>query len=135
MIPPKADAAHVISAADALERLRAGNRAHLSNVQGISTCIDSARRSELVSVQEPFAIVLGCADSRVPAEIIFNQGPGDLFVVRVAGNIRSSVVNLRHGSQILEQLIQHDGLRVVGAEYSLEMDTVDFYEDLAEEKA
>ena len=210
----------MIPANEALERLRAGNRAFLSNDRGISTFVDSARRSEMVSVQEPFAIVLGCADSRVPAEIIFNQGLGDLFVIRVAGNIvapsqvgsiefaterfgtrlvvvlghstcsaveatledlehpthsrspnlraivdrirpavealwetdlrqnpevllqravraniHSSVENLRHGSQILEQLIQRDGLRVVGAEYSLETGVVDFYEDLAEKKA
>jgi carbonic anhydrase len=47
----------------------------------------SARRAELVSGQEPFAIILGCADSRVPAEMVFDQGLGDLFVIRVAGNI------------------------------------------------
>ncbi len=46
-----------------------------------------ARRKELVAGQQPFAIVLGCSDSRVPAEIVFDQGLGDLFVIRVAGNI------------------------------------------------
>jgi carbonic anhydrase len=45
------------------------------------------RRLSLVSGQEPFAIVLGCSDSRVPAELVFDQGFGDLFVIRVAGNI------------------------------------------------
>jgi carbonic anhydrase len=45
------------------------------------------RRQELIPHQEPFAIILGCADSRVPPEVIFDQGLGDLFVVRVAGNI------------------------------------------------
>ncbi len=49
-----------------------------------------ARRSELTGGQEPFAIVLGCSDSRVPAEIVFDQGLGDLFVIRVAGNIVAS---------------------------------------------
>src|SRR6202040_3026784 len=45
------------------------------------------RRREVASGQEPFAIILGCSDSRVPAEIVFDQGLGDLFVIRVAGNI------------------------------------------------
>ena len=49
-----------------------------------------ARRSELAAGQEPFAIILGCSDSRVPAEIIFDHGLGDLFVIRVAGNIVAS---------------------------------------------
>ena len=49
-----------------------------------------ARRRELTKGQEPFAIILGCADSRAPAEIIFDQGLGDLFVIRVAGNIVES---------------------------------------------
>src|SRR4029078_4964691 len=48
---------------------------------------DHARRAELTEGQEPFAIILGCSDSRVPAEIVFDQGLGDLFVIRVAGNI------------------------------------------------
>ncbi len=175
-----------------------------------------ARRGELLAGQEPFAIVLGCSDSRVPAEIIFDQGLGDLFVIRVAGNIvapsqigsiefaaerfgtrlvvvlghtlcgailatleelerptesrsphlrsivdrirpavetlletelrhnpaalvqhavraniRASVSHLRHGSQIIEQLIQSAGLLVVGAEYSLETGVVDFFDGLA----
>ncbi|MEN8759166.1 MAG: carbonic anhydrase [Desulfobacterales bacterium] len=76
------------SAIEALERLRAGNRRFVSDVlQYCSTPTIHTRRSELVSGQEPFAIILGCSDSRVPAEIIFDQGLGDLFVIRVAGNI------------------------------------------------
>ena len=205
----------MLSASEALERLREGNRRFASNtparpVQGF-TRRDALRR------QEPFAIVLGCSDSRVPAEIIFDQGLGDLFVIRVAGNvvapsgigsvefvaarfgtrlvvvlghsdcgavsatieelqgvpqvrsqnlrsivdrvrpsvesllevsrawspeellrqavranIRMSVNQLRHGSQLLEQFIQEDGLMVVGAEYSLENGLVDFLESPAE---
>ena len=76
------------SAIEALERLRAGNRRFVSDLlQYCSTPTIHTRRSELVSGQEPFAIILGCSDSRVPAEIIFDQGLGDLFVIRVAGNI------------------------------------------------
>ena len=178
------------------------------------------RRSELAAGQEPFAIVLGCSDSRVPAEIVFDQGLGDLFVIRVAGNIvassqigsvefaadrfgtplvvvlghsrygavlatleelmrprdnqsrnlrsivdrirpsvegllaidlghdpealvrravranvRVSANHLRHGSEVLEQLIQRDRLLVVGAEYSLETGDVEFFDGLPEGQA
>jgi len=199
----------MVSADEALERLRAGNLRFVSNDRRSSVPPTSALLSELAIAQQPFAIVLGCSDSRVPAEIVFDQGLGDLFVIRVAGNvvapsqvgsvefaaerfgtrlvvvlghsqcgvilatieelrrptetqsrnlrsivdrvrpavegllgtelehdglvkqavranIRASADHLRHGSQILEQLIQGDGLRVVGAEYSLETGVVDF---------
>lgn len=204
----------MLSASDALERLREGNRRFASNAPA-SPALRLTRRDELRR-QEPFAIVLGCSDSRVPAEIIFDQGLGDLFVIRVAGNIvapsgvgsvefaaarfgtrlvvvlghsdcgavgatieelqgipqfhsqnlrsivdrvrpsvesllevsrawnpeellhqavraniRMSANQLRHGSQLLEQLIQEDGLVVVGAEYSLESGLVDFLDGLA----
>ena len=203
----------MISAKDALERLGAGNRRFVSGVEPSHTLTSQIRRSEVAAGQEPFAIVLGCSDSRVPAEIVFDQGVGDLFVIRVAGNIvapsqvgsvefaaerfetplvvvlghsrcgavlatleelrrpkddqsrnlrsivdrvrpsveallatelrhqpealveqavranvRASVDHLRHGSEILEQLIQKGRLHVVGAEYSLETGVVDFFE-------
>ncbi len=72
---------------EALERLQAGNQRFVSGVQSLSTLSSRARRSDLVAGQAPFAIILGCSDSRVPAEIVFDQGLGDLFVIRVAGNI------------------------------------------------
>jgi len=207
----------MIAAPEALERLRDGNHRFVSDLEGRNTLIARTRRSELVANQEPFAIILGCADSRAPAEIIFDQGLGDLFVIRVAGNIvapsqvgsiefaaerygtrlvvvlghsrcgavlatleelerptetrspnlrsivdrirpsveglsgtgvrqdpealiqravraniRASVNHLRHGSQILEQLIQRDKLLVVGAEYSLETGVVEFLDDVPE---
>ncbi len=77
----------MISAQEALERLQAGNQRFVSGVQSLSTLSSRARRSDLVAGQAPFAIILGCSDSRVPAEIVFDQGLGDLFVIRVAGNI------------------------------------------------
>ncbi len=205
----------MISAVQALERLQQGNRRFVSNDRGGDTSTGQTRRSELVAGQEPIAIILGCSDSRVPAEIVFDQGLGDLFVIRVAGNvvapsqigsvefaaerfgtrlvvvlghslcgavlatleelerptdsrsrnlrsivdfIRPSVEellktephqnpdvlleqavranicasadHLRHGSEILEQLIRNDGLVIVGAEYSLETGIVDFFEGL-----
>ena len=200
----------MITARAALEALRQGNRRFVSK---LSRGVGSARRLELPARQEPLAIILGCSDARVPAEIVFDQGLGDLFVIRVAGNIvapsqvesvefaaeafgtrlvvvlghskcgaihatleqlarpsrdqsrnlssivdrirpavegllergrpfdrqtleqqavraniRMSADHLRHGSAVLEQLIQRDGLVVVGAEYSLETGVVDFFE-------
>jgi carbonic anhydrase len=189
----------------------------LSGVRSHDTLTNQVRRNELAAGQEPFAIILGCSDSRVPAEIVFDQGLGDLFVIRVAGNIvassqvdsvefaaarfgtrlvvvlghsqcgvvlatleelqqptdnqsrslrsivgrirpsveallgtelrrdpdalvghavraniRASADHLRHGSEILEQLIQTNGLLVVGAEYSLESGVVDFFDGMPE---
>jgi carbonic anhydrase len=77
----------MISAKDALTRLREGNLRFVSGSQNLPSRSDEARRSQLSGGQEPFAIILGCSDSRVPAEIVFDEGLGDLFVIRVAGNI------------------------------------------------
>jgi carbonic anhydrase len=76
-----------VTARDALKRLRDGNARFAAHVRSHDSLASAARRAELVMAQEPFAIVLGCSDSRVPVEIVFDQGPGDLFVIRVAGNI------------------------------------------------
>jgi carbonic anhydrase len=209
----------MISAREALDRLRDGNRRFAAGRQRGEARVGATRRNELTERQEPFAIVLGCSDSRVPAEIVFDQGLGDLFVIRVAGNIvapsqigsvefaaeqfrtrlvvvlghsgcgavtatieqlkrpfemqsrnlraivdrvrpsvepllatplrddpqalirdavranvRASASHLRHGSEILEQLIAHDGLLVVGAEYSLETGVVEFFEGVPPER-
>jgi carbonic anhydrase len=203
----------MISAREALERLREGNRRFVSDVPNRDALRFQTRRSEVATGQEPFAAILGCSDSRVPVEIVFDQGLGDLFVIRVAGNIvapsqigsvefaaerfgtrlvvvlghsrcgavqatleelqrptenqsrnlrsivdrvrpavegllatefrhdadalvrhavraniRASAAHLRHGSEVIEQLIQSDGLLVVGAEYSLETGLVDFFD-------
>ncbi|MBA4377861.1 MAG: carbonic anhydrase [Gemmatimonas sp.] len=77
----------MISASAALERLREGNRRFVSEVRNCDPDARQARRLELTAGQEPHAIILGCSDSRVPAELVFDQGLGDLFVIRVAGNI------------------------------------------------
>ena len=77
----------MIPAREALERLREGNRRFASGLQSPGAEPVHSRRDELTKGQEPFAIILGCSDSRVPAEIVFDQGLGDLFVIRVAGNI------------------------------------------------
>lgn len=77
----------MIPAREALERLREGNRRFATDTPSRGTLTSQARRDELTAGQEPFAIILGCSDSRVPAELVFDQGLGDLFVIRVAGNI------------------------------------------------
>ena len=203
----------MISAREALERLREGNRRFVAEERKSEALVSPRRRAELASGQEPFASILGCSDSRVPVEIVFDQGLGDLFVIRVAGNIvapsqigsvefaaerfntrlvvvlghsrcgailatlehlqrpsertsrnvhsivnrvrpaveglletdlkhdhdalvkqavranvRASANHLRHGSPLIEQLIETDGLLIVGAEYSLETGVVDFFD-------
>lgn len=202
-------------ALSALHRLREGNQRFICNQSRGWEMPDQKRRDEMVARQEPFAIILGCSDSRAPAELVFDQGLGDLFVIRVAGNIvapsqigsvefaasrfgtrlvvvmghsqcgailatldeirqqstqtsrnlrfivdrvrpsleplaitpstevteelvhrsvrahvRASADQLRSGSDVLKQLIQDEGLVVVGAEYSLETGVVDFFEGI-----
>ncbi len=75
----------IVPAADALTRLRAGNLRYFQNVRSVESMLSHNQRG--LESQSPFAIVLGCSDSRAPAEIVFDQGLGDLFVIRVAGNI------------------------------------------------
>ncbi|WP_092997130.1 carbonic anhydrase [Thiohalomonas denitrificans] len=203
----------MISALEALERLKAGNGRYVSNVMSLEALTSHGRRAEFVAEQKPIAVILGCSDSRVPAEIIFDQGLGELFVIRVAGNIvapsqvgsvefaaaqfgtplvvvlghsycgaigatidqligrgsspsrnirsivnrispsiaglvetdlrydreglmeeavranvRASANHLRHGSELLEQLIGEGTLVVVGAEYCLDSGRVDFFD-------
>ena len=77
----------MIPAEDALQRLIDGNGRFVRGELNSPGQLDQARRAELVADQKPFAIILGCSDSRVPAEIVFDQGLGDLFVIRVAGNV------------------------------------------------
>src|SRR5678815_311375 len=77
----------MISALEAFERLKTGNERFSAHVAGSDTIASQTKRMELTKIQEPVAIILGCSDARVPAEIIFDQGLGDLFVIRVAGNI------------------------------------------------
>ena len=135
---------------EALELLKAGNARYVDSLT--STDEYMQRRPELVKDQNPLAIILGCSDARVPVEIVFDQGLGDLFVIRVAGynlhelatangqdvdadelvdrsiraNVRMSVSQLKHGSRALEDLTNSGQLLVVGAEYDLETGKVRF---------
>ena len=203
----------MIAALDALARLREGNVRFVKNQTSGGAALNATRRAALLAGQEPFAIVLGCSDSRVPAELVFDQGLGDLFVIRVAGNIvapsqvgsvefaakrfgtrlvvvmghtrcgaimatleevlgrattdsrnlrsivdrirpsvemmisgrervdpdalmhdavranvRASTNHLRHGSELLEEMIRTESLLIVGAEYALETGVVSFFD-------
>jgi len=209
----------MITAIEALARLREGNRRFISNQSEAGALGNHGHRAALAAGPEPLAIVLGCSDARVPAELVFDQGFGDLFVIRVAGNVvspsqigsvefaagrygtslvvvmghsqcgaviatfeeltgratsqsrnlrsivnrvrpsmetvlavaaaaggdpnpetviadtvranvRASANHLRHGSELLERLIQEGTLVVVGAEYSLETGVVSFFDEV-----
>jgi carbonic anhydrase len=76
-----------MNALDALHKLRQGNARFINNVRGAEPILSQVRRADFVHRQNPFAVILGCSDARVPAEIVFDQGLGDLFVIRVAGNV------------------------------------------------
>ena len=91
----------MIAAREALERLRAGNARFTAHLRSADEFVSHTRRPELTMVQEPVAIVLGCSDARVPAELVFDQGLGDLFVIRVAGNIvaRSQVGSVEFAAE------------------------------------
>ena len=202
----------MISAQEALHQLREGNLRFASGQAGTDPINSQGHDRRWTDGQAPFAVVLGCSDSRVPVEVVFDQGFGSLFVIRVAGNIvapsqigsiefaaerfgtrlvvvlghtqcgaidatlevlrspagkpspnlmsivdrvrpsvegllgtdlarddatlaraaeranvRASVSHLKHGSRVLEDLIQKDGLLVVGAQYDLETGLVDFF--------
>lgn len=98
----------MISATEALERLREGNRRFVAGAPSRAQLPEPTDRRELVEGQEPFAVVLGCSDSRVPVELVFDQGLGDLFVIRVAGNI---VAPSQIGS--VEYAVEQLGTRLV----------------------
>lgn len=97
-----------ISAKEGLERLREGNRRFIQGQQGTDKNVNHAPLKVSVELQSPSAIILGCSDSRVPAELVFDQGLGDLFVIRVAGN----VVNPSHVGSA-EFAAQNFGTRLV----------------------
>jgi carbonic anhydrase len=98
----------MMSATEALDELRQGNRRFLSGDLAGRRSASPARREELVAGQEPFAVVLGCSDSRVSPEVVFDQALGDLFVIRVAGNIVTAPVV---GS--VEYAVEYLGTRLV----------------------
>jgi carbonic anhydrase len=101
------DEGSTLSADKALSRLLAGNARFVAHKEQHPD-ESPARRQELVSAQHPFAVILGCADSRVPPELLFDEGLGDLFVIRVAGNIVDDAVL---GS--IEYAVEHLGTKLI----------------------
>jgi carbonic anhydrase len=101
-MPLAADQAETTSPAAAIARLKSGNAAFVTAPES-ALPVDAARRAALAAGQSPFATVLSCADSRVPPEIIFHAGPGDLFVVRSAGHVadRAVLASLEYGAEHL----------------------------------
>ena len=77
----------MLSASAAFQRLRDGNQRFAAGTPIRDTLSSRVRRARVADSQSPIAAILGCSDSRVPVEIVFDQGLGDLFVIRVAGNI------------------------------------------------
>ena len=81
-----------ISPDEALQKLLDGNKQYVANKLDYASTCDVASRKALANSQKPYAVILSCSDSRVPPEIIFNKGLGEIFVVRVAGNVPDPVV-------------------------------------------
>jgi len=106
-----ADPAHPdqpsVAPAEAIAKLKEGNgRYTTGSLQHPGQTTD--RRTELSNVQQPFAVIVGCSDSRVPPEIVFDQGLGDLFIVRVAGNVMND-----EGLGSIEYAVDHLGSRLI----------------------
>lgn len=98
----------MMNADKALQTLIEGNQRYIAGTSDDAELTITTRRQSINAGQSPFAVILGCSDSRVPVELVFNQGLGDLFVIRVAGNIAAP-------SQIgsVEYACQHLGTRLV----------------------
>jgi len=92
-----------VSPQQALARLRAGNERFIADTRSLQALTSSSRRHELLESQHPFATILTCSDSRVPVELLFDQGLGDLFVIRVAGNVvaPSLIGSVEYAAEVL----------------------------------
>jgi carbonic anhydrase len=96
-----------VAPAEAISKLKNGNGRYAGgNLQHPGQTTE--RRAELAKSQHPFATIVSCSDSRVPPEIVFDQGLGDLFVVRVAGNVIDD-----HGLGSIEYSVDHLGVRLI----------------------
>jgi carbonic anhydrase len=91
-LAPASSVGPSISPDDALQKLMSGNKEYVANKLTLGSKSDATSRKALANSQKPYAVILSCSDSRVPPEIIFNKGLGEIFVVRVAGNVPDPVV-------------------------------------------
>lgn len=91
------------TAKDALEKLKAGNMRYLSGVSSVPRIDPERREKTATKGQKPIATILGCSDSRVPPELVFDQKFGNLFIIRVAGNVTgiSEIASVEYGVQYL----------------------------------
>ncbi|MET9423359.1 carbonic anhydrase [Streptomyces sp. NPDC006540] len=111
---------HTLAPRDAFEMLMAGNQRFVAGSPEHPNQ-DAARRTEVVPAQNPFAVLFGCSDSRLAAEIIFDRGLGDLFVVRTAGHVAGSEVlgSIEYGVSVLGAplvvVLGHDACGAVAA--------------------
>ena len=105
--PLRAEEAKGVGADEALARLLEGNKRFVE-MKLAHPDQDAGCRTALSKGQQPFAVILGCSDSRVPPEVVFDQGLGDLFVVRVAGNVTDDI-----GVASLEYAVEHLGSRLI----------------------
>ncbi|MEN6374648.1 MAG: carbonic anhydrase [Smithella sp.] len=103
-----ASSAASISPEEALQKLLDGNKHYVANKLDYASSCDAASRKALANSQKPYAVILTCSDSRVPPEIIFNKGLGEIFVIRVAGNVPDPVVI---GS--IEYAVEHLGTPLI----------------------
>ena len=99
---------HYVSASSALERLKEGNKIYINSVKGAGDISLEKRLDTSRNGQKPYAVIISCSDSRVIPECIFSAGIGDLFVVRVAGNV---IDNHQLGS--IEYAVEHLGCKLV----------------------
>jgi carbonic anhydrase len=88
----EADTKQSIGADEALKKLMDGNASYVSNRLTLQSSSGAETRRALAKGQQPYAIILSCSDSRVPPEIIFDKGLGEIFVVRVAGNVPDPII-------------------------------------------
>jgi carbonic anhydrase len=128
----RAAEAAVTSAEDALLRLREGNLRYVAS-KSLDPNQSEARRLEVAGAQHPFATVLGCVDSRVPPELVFDRGLGDLFVIRTAGQVVDNavranielVVSRLEKSPVLAKKLREGGIKIVGGRYDLDTGSVE----------
>lgn len=124
--------AHRKTSDDALKALLAGNTRFVSGKSSGCFSDQQYRRKALAEEQKPFAVILGCSDSRVPPEILFDQGIGELFIIRVAGNVLgpSEIDSITYAVQVLESplivVLGHENCGAINAVWNKQVDLIPY---------